>query len=165
MKVERLMTKDVRSCTLEQSLNDVVYVMWELDCGCVPITSEDGCGRVVGMLTDRDACMAAYFNGTDLKQLQARDAMSPDLHACKPSDTIAEAEQLMRTAQVRRLPVVDDAGQLLGLISLADISRAAARIAKSKSRKKQITEAEIGETLAAICRRHPRNDTAAAPSR
>jgi predicted transcriptional regulator len=146
MKVERLMTKDVRSCTPEQSLNDVVYVMWELDCGCVPITSEDGCGRVVGMLTDRDACMAAYFNGTDLKQLRARDAMSPDVHACKPSDTIAEAEQLMR-------------------ISLADISRAAARIAKSKSRKKQITEAEIGETLAAICQHHPRNDATETPSR
>jgi CBS domain-containing protein len=164
MKVERLMTKDVQSCTLEQSLNDVVYVMWERDCGCVPITSEDGYGRVVGMLTDRDACMAVYFNGTDLKQLRARDAMSPGVHACKPSDTIAEAEQLMQTAQVRRLPVVDEAEQLIGVISLADISRAAARIARSKSRRKQITEVEIGETLAAICQRHPRNDATETPS-
>lgn len=158
MKVERLMTKDVRTCTPEQSLNDVVRVMWETDCGCVPITSEDGTGRVVGMLTDRDACMAAYFNGNNLKQVRARDAMSPEVHSCKPSDTVAEAEQLMRAAQVRRLPVVDEAEQLIGLISLADISRAAARIAKSKSRRKQITEAEIGETLAAISQRHPRND-------
>ena len=158
MKVEQLMTKDVRTCTPEQSLNDVVCVMWEADCGSVPITSEDGSGRVVGMLTDRDACMAAYFKGSNLKQLRARDAMSPDASCCKPSDTIEEAEQLMQTAQVRRLPVVDEAKQLIGLISLADISKAATRIAKSKSRKKQITHAEIGETLAAICRRHPRNN-------
>jgi len=159
MKVERLMTKDVRTCTPEQSLNDVVRVMWEKDCGCVPITSEDGTGRVVGMITDRDACMAAYFSGADLKQLRARDAMSSAVHSCKTSDTVAEAQELMRTARVRRLPVVDESEQLIGLISLADISRAAARIARSKSRKKQITEAEIGETLAAISEPHPDEDS------
>lgn len=164
MNVERLMTKDVRTCTPEQSLNQAVCIMWERDCGCVPVTSEDGTGRVVGILTDRDACMAAYFKGSNLKELKVRDAMSRSVRSCKPSDSVAEAEERMREEQVRRLPVVDEAEQLIGLISLADISKAAARAARSKSRKKQITEAEIGETLAAICQCRPANGASARAS-
>jgi CBS domain-containing protein len=84
--------------------------------------------------------------------------MSTEIRSCKPSEELADAEATMRTARIHRLPVVDDAGRLLGVISLADIAREAAR--EAGSRRQEVTAAEIGETLAAI--RQPRPTTATA---
>jgi CBS domain-containing protein len=147
MKVEQLMTKQVDACYPDHTLNDAARVMWERDCGFVPIV--DGPSRrVVGILTDRDTCMAAYTRGHALWQIRIGDVMSKAVQACHPSDLVSEAEAVMRRARVHRLPVVDEAGQLLGVISLADIAREAAREVGPKQRA--VTSAEIGETLAAI---------------
>lgn len=148
MKVEQLMTKGVATCTPGDTLNEAARIMWEHDCGVVPIIGEGDAPRVVAMLTDRDICMAAYTRGRPLSGICVRDAMSREIQSCSPATDLAEAEGLMRSAQVHRLPVVDDAGQLLGVISLADIAREAAREVASKRR--DVTVAEIGETLAAI---------------
>ena len=78
--------------------------------------------------------------------------MSTGILGCRPANDVADAEKTMRRAQVHRLPVLDAAGQLLGVISLADIACEAARAAGSQ--RQEITSAEIGETLAAI--RQPR---------
>jgi len=117
--------------------------MWNQDCGCAPVCDEDG--RVVGMITDRDVCMAAYTQGKALDQLRVGDAMARQVIACSPRDSIQEAEQRMQTARVRRLPVVDDDGRLCGMISLADLARRFD--AQSSSPKVQ----EVGRTLASIC--------------
>ncbi len=151
MKVEQLMTKDVASCRPDDSLNDAARIMWERDCGCVPVTEGQG-GRLVGVLTDRDVCMAAYFRGTGLPAIPVREVMSTGVRACRPADELAEAEETMRAAQIHRLPVVDDADQLLGLLSLADLAREAAR--ETGPRRRDLTEAEVGVTVAAI--RRPR---------
>lgn len=149
MKVEQLMTKAVATCAADDMLNEAARIMWEHDCGVVPITGGEGEGpRVVGMLTDRDVCMAAYTKGRPLSEICVRDAMSTEVQSCRPGTDLIEAEGLMRSAQVHRLPVVDDADQLLGVISLADIAREAAR--EVASRRRDVTIAEIGETLAAI---------------
>jgi len=150
MKVEQLMTKDVASCSPEESLNEAARIMWERDCGFVPITDGDAGRSVVGILTDRDVCLAAYFKGSNLKDVPIRTAMSTGIRACKPTDSISEVEATMRSAQIHRLPVVDDANCLLGVISLADIAREATREAGSDRR--EVTEAEIGDTIAAISR-------------
>jgi CBS domain-containing protein len=152
MKVEQLMTKSVFPCEPHDSLNDAARIMWEHDCGFVPITEGDENRRVVGVVTDRDVCMAAYTRGQPLKQIRLRDVMSTDIRSCKPSEDLEAAEATMRGAQIHRLPVVDDAGQLLGVISLADIACEAAR--EVGSRRPEVTAAEIGETLAAV--RRPR---------
>jgi len=68
----------------------------------------------VAMITDRDVCMAAYTTGRPLTALHVYDAMSRELHTCEPGDSVADAEAIMRENQVRRLPVVDDAGNLAG---------------------------------------------------
>ena len=73
------------------------------------------------MITDRDLCMAAYTTGRTLSDLHVHDAMSRELHKCRPGDSIEDAEALMQRAQVRRLPVVDHGGQLAGILSLADV--------------------------------------------
>jgi CBS domain-containing protein len=160
MKVEQLMTKQVASCHPDDSLNQAAGIMWERDCGLVPVVEGEG-RRLVGVVTDRDLCMASYFHGTNLKEIPVREVMSTGVRACRPSDEISEAEETMRAVQVHRLPVVDDADQLLGLLSLADLAREAASEAGSKRR--DVTEAEIGGTVAAI--RQPRRPPSRAGAR
>jgi CBS domain-containing protein len=138
MRVEHLMSKNVAPCSAEDSLNEVARIMWERDCGAVPVIAPVD-GRVVAMITDRDICMAAYTTGLPLCELRVHQAMSPSLHSCKPGDPVSDVEGIMRRNQVRRLPVVDEAGNLAGILSLADLARAA----QTQRGKKQ---PEIGET-------------------
>jgi CBS domain-containing protein len=152
MKVEQLMTKAVSTCAPGDSLAEAARIMWERDCGVVPIVQDAGNPRVVGILTDRDVCMAAYTKGLPLGEIRIRDVMSTRVASCRPGDDVREAEQVMRRSRVHRLPVLDDADQILGVISLADIAREAAR--EAGSRRREVTAGEIGETLAAI--RQPR---------
>ena len=119
MKVEQLMSRDVKTCQATEMLNRAAQLMWENDCGCVPVVDEDG--RAVGMITDRDVCMAAYTQGRPLDALPVASAMARDLRSCHATDTIVEAESIMRAAQVRRLPVVDPEGTLLGIVSRRDL--------------------------------------------
>lgn len=148
MKVEQLMTKTVSTCGTGDSLSDAARIMWDHDCGVVPIVEDAASQRLVGMLTDRDICMAAYTKGRPLSQIRVQDVMSTAIQSCRPGMDVAEVEGLMRRAQVHRLPVVDDAHQLLGLISLADIACEAAR--EAGSQRQEVTAREIGETIAAI---------------
>jgi len=144
VKVEQLMTKDVRACRPSHPLNCAAQILWEYDCGIVPIVDEEGLDKVVGTLTDRDICMAAYTQGRNLSESQVESAMAHKVYSCGPSVTLEDAMQTMREAQVRRLPVVDEAGHLLGMISLADIAREAKAHAGSPGL------AAVGETFAAI---------------
>jgi len=152
MKVEQLMTKGVSTCVPGDTLNEAARIMWERDCGIVPIVEDGATHRVVGIVTDRDACMAVYTRGQPFSQIRVGDVMSSGVTSCRAGEDVREAEQRMRSAQVHRLPVVDDANQLLGVISLADIAREAAR--EAGSRRQEVTAAEVGETLVAI--RKPR---------
>lgn len=154
MRVEELMTKSIRTCRPDDTLSQAAQIMWEADCGAVPVVSSDGEGRAVGIITDRDVCMAGYTRGRSLQEMRVREAMTKDLRCCRPSDLLAEAEASMRSAQVRRLPVVDESGHLVGLISLADLAREAAQ--ERGSKRPAIREEEVGDTLASICEpRHP----------
>lgn len=148
MKVQQLMTKTVSSCLPDETTNQAARIMWERDCGFVPVVESRASQRVVGVVTDRDICIAAYTKNRPLDQIRLRDLMSTDIRSCRVSDEVSEAEQTMRSAKVHRLPVLDEAGQLLGVLSLADVAREAAREAGSK--RQEVTAREIGETVAAI---------------
>jgi CBS domain-containing protein len=151
MKVEQLMTRDVSSCTSDATLNEAARIMWERDCGVVPVVGDGAGHRVVGIVTDRDACMAAYTKGLPLSQIRIGDVMTTHVVSCEAGEDVRSAEQTMRSAQVHRLPVVDDAGQLVGMISLSDIACAAAR--GSRSRSQAVSPAAVGETVVAIHKR------------
>jgi CBS-domain-containing membrane protein len=154
MRVEKLMVKEVRSCTPSSDLNEAARIMWETDCGFVPVVEEGASGRVVGVLTDRDLCMASYTRGGNLKQIRVEDAMAREVLSCRPEDQLEEATATMRAAQVRRLPVVDEARGLIGVISLSDIAREAAR---QRSRKRpSVRPGEVADLLATICQPHTR---------
>lgn len=149
MQVSEIMTQQIGSCRPESSLEDAAQLMWNRDCGVVPVTTGDGINRPVGIITDRDICMCAMFQGKPLRELRVDQAMSREVRACRPQDTIAQAGQLMRDAQVRRLPVVDGTGSLIGILSLSDIAREAAREEASPS--KYVTDGEVNFTMATIC--------------
>lgn len=149
MKAEKLMTPAPRVCPKTGTLNDAAQVMWELDCGMVPVVERvEGVDRLVGVVTDRDICMAAYTSGLSLKEICVERGMSTELRTCSPDASIDAAEQIMREAQIRRLPVVDAAGALVGILSLADVAREAQRARRRKG--SGVTDAEVGATLGAI---------------
>ena len=151
MRVEDLMTKQVQFCGPDDSLEHAAQLMWHHNCGCLPVCTGDGNGanRTVGMITDRDICMSALFQRRALRELRVSDAMAQQVLTCHSGDTLGHAEKVMRGGQIRRLPVLDDEGSLIGMISLADLAREAAR--ESPRARKNITETAVGHTLAVIC--------------
>jgi CBS domain-containing protein len=147
MTVGELMTRDVRTCRPEDSLAVPAKIMWDHDCGCVPVV--DDAERVIGMLTDRDICMAAYTQNAPPGALRVSSAMSKQVHACRPEDTVLVAEKIMRTHRVRRLPAVAMDGRLVGIVSINDLAREAVREHAPQTR--EVSPEALTETLAAIC--------------
>ncbi len=148
MRVQELMSTQVKACAPEDSLERAAQLMWENDCGALPVSAGDAAGRIAGMITDRDIAMSALFRHKALGELKVRDAMAKSVETCRTSDPVAQAEKIMREARIRRLPVLDGSGSLVGMISLADLAREAYR--ERMRERKDITETEVGNTLAAI---------------
>ena len=119
MKVADVMTPQVRACTMHDSLNAAARIMWDHDCGCAPVV--DAHGRLTGIVTDRDICMAAYTQGAPLAAIPVQRAMSARVVSCSRSDDLEAAHRLMRTHEIHRLPVVDSHGRLAGILSLSDL--------------------------------------------
>lgn len=117
--VADVMSQDVRACTPMQSLNEAARLLWNHDLGALPVVDDKG--RPLGMITDRDICMAAYTQGRLLREIPVASAMSRHPFTCRPHDLLQTAEQTMASGKVRRLPVVDAQGVLVGLLSLNDV--------------------------------------------
>jgi CBS domain-containing protein len=142
MRVQDVMKKEVFSCPDTAMLADAAKVMWERDVGFVPIVS--GSGILVGVLTDRDAVMAAWFRDEPLTRIEVRGVMSTGIVTCRPDAQVYEAERLMRRHQVHRLPVTTAEGRLAGVVSLNDLAIRATRESDSWLQE------EVAETLSAI---------------
>jgi len=106
MTVEDLMTRNVETCTPTDTLSAAAQLMWDHDFGCIPVVSEDGSKCVVGMLTDRDICMATHCEGASPGAVRVGDVMSTGLRACRsPSSTgvaAAVSRMRLRTSRGRR---------------------------------------------------------------
>jgi CBS domain-containing protein len=148
VKVKDLMVGEVKRCETYNTLNTAAQTMWDNDIGCIPVVDSDA--RVLGILTDRDICMAAYIQGVSLTESLVTSAMSKEVFSCAPEDDIATAEKLMREKQVRRLPVIDRQERLVGIVSLNDIAREASREAEMK-KAREVSDAEITRVMAAVC--------------
>jgi CBS domain-containing protein len=118
--VREIMGRDPVACAPTDPLNRAAQIMWEQDCGAVPVVYPDG--SVAGVITDRDLCMAAYTRGQPLSAMSIESAMSRTVHTCSPDDSIGHAARTMAREQVRRLPVVEHS-KLVGVLTLADIAR------------------------------------------
>jgi CBS domain-containing protein len=130
MRIDKVMHQPVVTCSVADRLDTAARLMWEKDCGALPVVEADG--RVIAMITDRDICMAAYTKGLPLNAIPVRSAMSDQLFACHPEDSVSEAEKRMGEKQVRRLPVVDADGRVVGILTLNDLAREAARFSGAR---------------------------------
>jgi CBS-domain-containing membrane protein len=152
MNVEQIMNRDVKTCSPSSCVDDAVRIMWDNDCGCVPVV--DGESHVVGMLTDRDVCIAAWSRGTPLACMKVSSVMSNAVHSCNPMDSIESAEETMKRERVHRLPVIGHDKQLVGILSLNDIAR------RWCSSKNGISAESVADTLSKLSERRIKGEQA-----
>jgi CBS domain-containing protein len=119
--------------------------MWETDCGILPVIDHDGV--LVGVITDRDLCIALCTRGVN--EVKVRDVMTREVHTCRPERSVRNALKIMADKQVRRLPVVDSQGRLEGIISLRDAALHSGRIDDVRKRG-IISYLDLAGTLKAI---------------
>lgn len=147
MKVKEIMTANPKACTLTDNLSEAARLMWEADCGIVPVVAEGG--KVVGLITDRDICMAAMTKGRNESSIAIDDVISGKLFICKPEDDIHSALNTMRENKVRRLPVVNADGKLAGMLSMNDVVLKAAEVGDKKATG--LSYDDVVNTYKSIC--------------
>jgi CBS domain-containing protein len=147
MKVKKLMQENVASCSLDAPVTEAARIMWEHDCGFVPVVDEEE--RLAGIVTDRDIAMAGLMTGLPLGLVQVREVMTDEIAACEPDDDVGDAHAAMRQYQVRRLPVIDDEEHLVGVLSLNDLVNEAFG---GRSKAQQKRQRDTARTLAEISR-------------
>lgn len=148
MQIKQIMSHPIVSVPADATLDQAARLMWEFDCGFVPVIGDEG--RLAGVVTDRDICMAAYTQGKMLGAIPISSAMARTVVAVHGEELVEQAEYLMRESQIRRLPVLDEDGRPVGVVSMNDLARLAS------GAHKNVVNRELVETLAAIC--HPRAD-------
>lgn len=139
MKVREIMTTDLRTCRAETNLAEAVNLMWEKDCGVLPIVKADG--TLTGVVTDRDICIALATRGETAEHVTVGAVTTGKTYTCVTEDDISTALQTMKAQRVRRLPVTDRNGRLKGMLSLNDVV----------THPGSASPAEIVNTMASIC--------------
>lgn len=152
--VHDIMRVRVHTCGVEDTLHHAAQIMWEKDCGCLPVI--DAARHIHAVITDRDICMAALTQGVALSATSVSSAMSHRLVTCSPDDNIGAVEKLMSQEQVRRVPVVDATGLLLGMLSIGDI----ARFLRGRIAQAPVSAVQFVETIAAVLEPRARPSTA-----
>lgn len=122
MDVRSVMTSDPACCSRQTPLPDVAKMMLDNDCGEIPVV-DDG-GSPLGVVTDRDIATRVVAQGRDAGTCTAADAMSSPVRTVRLDSSIEEAVNTMETAQIRRVPVVDESGKVCGMVSQADVALA-----------------------------------------
>ena len=142
------MIRDVHTCRPETNLSMAAMQMWDGDFGVLPVLANGG--TVVGMITDRDICMAAATKHRDPATIQVEEVMTGEVYGCSPDTEIHEALKIMQQRKVRRLPVMNaDDGKLAGILSLNDVARKA-----QTDRNAELIAQDVEDTLKTICA-HP----------
>lgn len=158
MKVQDVMTIEVKSCRLETSLAEAATMMWRFDCGVLPVVNREN--QVVGMITDRDIAIAAGTKGRPAAAIPVGEVISGRVFSAAPDEDIHAALKTMRHEKVHRLPVVSQSGQLQGILSLNDIIL---RAEEEKGRRHPALNYEdTMSTIKAICEHRPAQQVASA---
>jgi CBS domain-containing protein len=143
MKVSEIMTRNPRTVTPETAVTEAAQLMKEEDVGILPVVEQVGGAetraRLVGVVTDRDIAIrhVAEGRGTDSS---VRDIMSGGVRTASPDDTVEAVLALMGAEQVRRVPIVDARGSLVGVVSQADLVRKAAHDGAVEAAVEQISQ-------------------------
>jgi CBS domain-containing protein len=118
-KAKDVMTKNPQVVAADASVQEAARLMKSEDTGVLPVVESQGTRRVVGVITDRDIAIRVVAEGR--ASATVRDAMSTGVRTCKENDSINDVMKVMASEQVRRVPIVDDRGELVGIVSQADI--------------------------------------------
>lgn len=137
MKVKKAMTSQVHCCTPFDTVVDVARMMRDHDVGAIPVIRDRESRRLAGILTDRDICCRVTVTGKAPNSVRVQKVMTPKPVTCHAEDTLDDCARLMQKYRVRRLPVVDDKGAVVGIIAQGDIAR-------------HLKAATVGRTVARI---------------
>jgi CBS domain-containing protein len=134
------MTKEVVTCTPEDTIIDAARMMKNEDIGPVLIVDNNDSRTLVGIITDRDIVLKVIADGQDPKTTPVGEAMSKKLVTCRPNDDVDVAMKAMAQFQLRRIPVVEENMRLVGIISQADLATRVDAPKKTGEVVKEISE-------------------------
>jgi CBS domain-containing protein len=147
MRVQEIMAAGLEPCSPDANLAAVAGLMWDDDCGALPVV--DGDGKVIGMITDRDICIAVATKHRLASEIPVSEVMSGVIHACHPNDDVRDALKTMGHGRVLRLPVIDEDGTFQGVLSFY---RIVPHAEGSRGKRKSAPSYEdVVGTLKAIC--------------
>ncbi len=150
MKVKEIMSGEPRMCSPDTNFAAAAALMLEADCGILPVISS---GKLSGVVTDRDMFIALATRNKPASQLRIGDVIQQPVHTCSPDDDVQTVLETMKQHRVRRLPVEGFGGTVVGVISMNDIALAAGA-------RKGLSDADVANTLRAICAHQFCTDTA-----
>jgi CBS domain-containing protein len=145
VRVKQIMTPNPARCTPDTTVQEVAVLMLDNDCGSIPVVENSTSDRLIGTVTDRDLAIRGLAAGKGPETL-VREVMTPEPITCLPEDEIEDLRQVMMEQQVRRVPVVDADGLLVGIVAQADIAR----------EEGAASDREVGRIVEAIS--EPRSD-------
>jgi CBS domain-containing protein len=121
MRIKHVMTKDPHWCLPSDSAAKAAGIMRDENAGVVPVIESEQNRRVVGVVTDRDLCIGVVAAGRDPNATHVNECMTTKIVSCSPNDGVEKVTELMRQNQIRRVPVVNEGGELQGIVSLGDV--------------------------------------------
>jgi len=137
MKVAEVMSRGVDPVDLTATVQAAATQMAELDVGAVLVGTSE---KIDGILTDRDIILRLVVDGRNPAEVPVRDVMSATVFSCGPDDSVEAAFAEMRERQIRRMPVLDDAGKPLGIVTLSDLAKAVESPEKLQATLREISE-------------------------
>src|SRR5262245_20157090 len=119
MQIREVMTQEVKSCHADSNLAEAAKIMWETDCGIVPVVDNEN--QVLGVITDRDICMAVATKNRLASDIKAGEIINRKVYGCSKDEDVDDALKIMELMQVRRIPVFSKDHTLQGILSLNDL--------------------------------------------
>lgn len=139
MKVKECMCNKVFSCTPSTTVYDAAKIMQTNHVGCIPVCDNENC--MVGVITDRDVVLRCIASDKNVKDTSVSEIMTTNVWTCKPEDEISNAQRKMGSEQIRRLPVVNNEGKVIGMLTLGDLAK----------NDLEIGPEEVSDTINSIC--------------
>lgn len=121
MKAQDIMTKNPSCVTPDARVQDAARMMKNEDVGIIPVVDADSSKKLIGVVTDRDIAIRIVAEGKSSSDSSVRDIMTTGVQTSSPSDNVKDVMALMGREQVRRIPIVDESGKLVGIVAQADI--------------------------------------------
>ena len=140
MKAREIMTANPRTVTPDMNLPEVARLMQSEDVGIVPVVDAGGSRQLVGVVTDRDIALRVVGEGRDPNSVRVSDVMSTNVRTCREDDSVDDVMDVMGTEQVRRVPIVDERGSLVGIVAQADVVLQASSDKKAERTVEKISQ-------------------------